>query len=160
MTGPLKQLFCSTALLPSVYITCNHRHGQAPILESPGVSFCMNACESKGAILSAGLLTRATEVCVLGSWKGNKEGFFSLVLKKIHPSANISCSVKDFWQTCIFYQKKQVKYQSSTRNIHMWHEKILACSNKYFCTTAKHFTRGPLILKQICTWRSWDETKQ
>ena len=82
MTGPLKQLFCSTVLLPSVYITCNHRHGQAPILESPGVPFCMNACESKGAIASAGLLTRATEVWVLGLWKGNKASCFSLVLKK------------------------------------------------------------------------------
>ena len=50
MSGPLKQLFCSTALFPSVCITGDHGPGQAHILESPGVSFCMNACKSKGAM--------------------------------------------------------------------------------------------------------------
>lgn len=69
MTGPLKQLFCSTSLLPSGYITCNHKHGQAHILESLGVSFCTNTSESKGTILSARLLAKATWGRALGLWK-------------------------------------------------------------------------------------------
>lgn len=72
-------LFCSSASI-SLHHFAIIDMTRLTIPEPPGVPCCMNAWESKGATLNAGLLSRATEVSALGlwqGWKGNKEGFFS-----------------------------------------------------------------------------------
>lgn len=155
MISSLKQLFYSIALFPSVCITGDHWHGQAHILESPGFSFCMNACKSKGA-MKCQITDKSYWDMELGLWKGSKGGF-SLALKKIHhPTSYIQW--KTSLLTNLYFLPETKKWNSFTFNISKWHETFLARFHEYFRIMAEHFTSRPWILKQICTWRSCDKS--